>query len=156
MHLRRVAQEINNLERRRLLAVQPVRIHRVDHGHRMADRQLAYQFQAVVEITVHLEQPGAVDQSLGQLPEPPAPGPPSPSSPSTRSTLSTARTASMASRSAIVPARADSRAVWVTMIKVASSPRPSWCTALMDTSRLAKLSATGASTPGRSATSRQT
>ena len=51
----------------RLLALQPVRVHRVDQGHRVLGGQLPGQFQAVVERAVHLEQPGPVHQRLGEL-----------------------------------------------------------------------------------------
>src|SRR5205814_4034090 len=76
-------------------------------------------------------------------------------SPSTRITLATARTTSMAPRSATQAASAASGAAWVTMTSWASSPRPSWRTALIDTSWWANASATRASTPGLSATSRE-
>src|SRR5207342_1623486 len=78
------------------------------------------------------------------------------SSPSTRITLATARTTGSASSSRTVAASAASRAVCVTMTSWASAPRLAWRTASMETSCRAYASATGASTPGLSSTSRET
>src|SRR6185437_13821050 len=272
-----VAERVHDLERRRLLALQTVRVDRVDQRDRVVDGQLAGQLEAVVERPVDLQQLRAVNQRLGELadrdlalgdehgagqagpgrvggrrrgrvagggadhrlgalggghgnrgrhapvlersgrvesfylqvdvaagtrgkhrrgeqrraalleghgrhpgrdrqPVPvlgdhAAPRRPRAShrpefrhwllhhwspSPSTRITLATARTTGSACSSEIVAARSASLASWVTMMSRASSPRLVCCTAWIETPCRANASATGASTPGLSATSSDT
>ena len=52
-----------------LLALDPVRVDRVDHRHRRPLAELADDGQGLVEVAPDLEHPGAVDEGLGQLAE---------------------------------------------------------------------------------------
>ena len=67
MKIRRVAQRIANLKRRRLLAFQPVRIDAVYHFHLIRLAQFAHNLQCLIKIPLHRERLRAVHQRLGQL-----------------------------------------------------------------------------------------
>ena len=62
-----VAEHVDDLERRRLLALDAELVDAVDQAHRVVDRQLAGQREAVVEVALDLQQLGAVHERLGQL-----------------------------------------------------------------------------------------
>ena len=62
-----VAERVDDLERRRLLALDAERVDAVDQAHRVVDRQLAGQREAVVEVALDLQQLGAVHERLGEL-----------------------------------------------------------------------------------------
>ena len=61
------SERVDDLEGRGLLALDPVGVDRVDQRHRELVGQAAGQPQAVVEVALDLQQPGAVHQRLGQL-----------------------------------------------------------------------------------------
>src|SRR3712207_7534557 len=50
VHVRRVAEDVDDLEGRRLLALDPVLVDAVDQAHRVVDGELAGQREAVVEV----------------------------------------------------------------------------------------------------------
>ena len=62
-----VAERVDDLERRRLLALDARRVDRVDQLDRVGLGELAGQGQAVVEVAVDLQQRGAVGDRLAQL-----------------------------------------------------------------------------------------
>ena len=59
---------VEDLERRRLLALEPERVDRVDERDRMALPQLADELSALSNCR-HRDHPGAVDEGLGELAE---------------------------------------------------------------------------------------
>src|SRR5215469_710129 len=67
VHIGCVAERIDNLERRGLLALKPLGVDRVHERDRVVGGQLTNQLKAVVEVPVDLKQPGALCQSLRQL-----------------------------------------------------------------------------------------
>ena len=69
MEVGRVAERVDDLERRRLLALDAVRVDRVDDRDRRPLAQLAHECRGVVEVAADLQHRGAVDERLGQLAE---------------------------------------------------------------------------------------
>ena len=63
----RLAQLLDDLERRRLLPFDPVGVDRVDQFDRVLLRQLAHDPQRVVEVALQGDDPRPVHQSLGEL-----------------------------------------------------------------------------------------
>ncbi len=66
-HVGRAAELLDDLERRRLLALDPVRVERVDEHVRAALGELAGSCERLVEAAAHLEHPRADSARLGEL-----------------------------------------------------------------------------------------
>ena len=62
-----VTETVDDLEGRRLLALEADRVDRVDQRDRVAVGERAGELEAVVEVAAHLDHLGAVDQRLGHL-----------------------------------------------------------------------------------------
>ena len=67
MHVGRVAERVDDLERRGLLALDAIGVHGVHELDRVALGELAGRDEAVVEVAVDLEQARAVRDRLAQL-----------------------------------------------------------------------------------------
>ena len=63
-----LAELLEHLERRRLLALEPVRVHRVQERERAPLDELAHEPQRVVEVALHRDDARAADLGLGELP----------------------------------------------------------------------------------------
>ena len=65
--VRRIAESVDDLERRRLLALDAVRVDGVDQRDGVLRAVLARQAQGVVEVAVNRDDLGAVSDALRQL-----------------------------------------------------------------------------------------
>ena len=70
MHVRRVTERVDDLERAGLLALDPVRVDRVHDGHRsLVDRESRTIVERLVEVPADLQHLRAVDERLRELAE---------------------------------------------------------------------------------------
>ena len=69
MKIGRIAQFLDDLKARRLLALKPVRIDRIDDGDRLRLTDFADETQGIIEIAVDRHNFGAVHEGLAQLAE---------------------------------------------------------------------------------------
>ena len=68
MDIGRVSQGVDDLEGARFLPLDPVGVYGVHDRDRLCGRQLPHELQGPVEISPHLDDPGAVTRAWANLP----------------------------------------------------------------------------------------